>query len=182
MHKRLFAAGIVAVAIAGAGIARASVIGVTNKTLQGPYILEAGGFDENDEADTPAHSGEVGALGVVRFDGNGGFSGNLTFTTADNGGDQQSCVEHITAGTYNFTTTGAPGMGTLSLTFPASAVSGQNSAGTINFRLLVRGSDGRVARLLEDDSGPLSGLTICGEPIGTMLLRGAARKAVLDND
>jgi hypothetical protein len=52
----------------------------------------------------------------------------------------------------------------------------------MNFLLIAPSADGKGARLLENDNGTISGLTICGEPIATLSLRARLRKAVPNND
>ena len=181
MNRALLGTTLMALAIAGAGVAHADRRGTSNRTLRGPYVFEIGGFDENDATAVPPHVGSVNALGVLKFDGAGGFSGTLTFTSSDNGGDQATCVEDITAGSYNISSGGPIGTGTLALSFPAHAISGPDSAGTLNFDLVVPSPDGKGARLLENDSS-LTSVTVCGEPIATLNLRGGIRRAVPGND
>jgi hypothetical protein len=152
--------------------------GVSAKTLKGVYILEGGGFDMNDATSIPPHTGQVNVLGVAQFDGNGGFTGSFTFTSADSGGDQASCVENLSGsdGTYTLNPTRS---GTLSFKFDSGSAT---SSGTMNFLLIVPSADGKGARLLENDNGSFSGLTICGEPISTLSMRAHLRKAIPNND
>jgi hypothetical protein len=154
---------------------------VSNKTLNGTYIMEGGGFDLNDATSVPSHTGDVEVLGIANFDGNGGFTGTFTFTSADSGGDQASCVETLsgTDGTYAINTTGTPGAGTLAFKFDSSST---KSSGSMNFLLVVPSADGKGARLLENDNGAFGALTICGEPISTLSLKAHLRKAIQNND
>ncbi len=188
MKKVLFAL-TAALAMVGGGAAQI----VPANALSGFYILEASGFDSNDfSSGTPntVHTGEVAVLGVLQFDGQGHFTGTLNFTSSDSGGagtnpDQAACSEQFTGtdGAYsitpNTTTFGVdagPATGTISLTFNSSS---KASSGTITFTSVIA-NGGKKILLLESDAS-ISKLTVCGEPISTMALKGALSKTYLGN-
>lgn len=162
-------------------------------SLGGFYILQASGFDANDfSSGTPntVHTGQVAVLGVLQFDGIGHFTGTLNFTSADSGGtasspDQAACSEKLTGtdGTFNITSASAafgvdagPTLGTISITFDSSS---KTSSGTINFNAVIA-NGGKEILLLQSDTS-ISKLTICGEPISTMALRGVINRTYLGN-
>ncbi len=130
------------------------------RPLAGPWVLELSGFDLNDSS----HSGEIGALGVLKFNSEAGtLTGTVNFTSADSGGDQAACSETV-SGTDQVA---SDGTGTLSITFSDLGT----SSGTLNFNLVRPSPGGTQVDLLESDSGTLS-LTICGESINTIVLKG----------
>lgn len=133
------------------------------RPLKGTWVLELSGFDSNDGS----HSGEIGALGLVKFNSETGTqTGNINFTSADSGGDQAACTETV-SGTGQVA---SDGTGTLSLAFSGLGT----SSGTMNFKLVRPSPGGNQVDLLQSDSGTLS-LTICGEPINTIVLKGHLR-------
>jgi hypothetical protein len=156
---KVLVAAIVAVIFASTA---ASAAKFSTNTLNGNYVFSARGFDLNDNS----HSGEVAVLGVVSFVGSQGkFKGTLNLTSADNGGDQAVCTTALTgkAGSYSIN---GDGSGTLSVTLSSP------SSGTLNFNVAVQTPAGLTAFLLESDTS-LSGVSICGEPINTMVLTGS---------
>lgn len=168
--------------------------GITSSSsLSGFYILRASGFDANDfnmAKPNTVHTGEVAVLGLVQFDGVGHFTGTLNFTSADSGDatlspDQAACNEKITGMDGVFSVTPAsttpwqdagPATGTLSITFDTTS---KSSSGTINFNMVIA-NGGREIFLLQSDAS-LSKLTICGEPISTLVLKGLINKTYLGN-
>jgi hypothetical protein len=180
-----------AVALATAGKSAAQI--VPSNALSGFYILEASGFQANDfSAGTPntVHTGEVAVLGVLQFDGLGHFTGTLNFTSSDSGGaasnpDQAACSEQLTGTDGAFTITpstttfgldAGPATGTMSITFNSSS---KTSAGSISFNAVIA-NGGKKILLLQSDAS-ISKLTICGEPISTLGLKGALSKTYLGN-
>jgi hypothetical protein len=166
---------------------------VSTSALSGFYILQASGFAANDfQSGTPntVHTGQVAVLGVLQFDGVGHFTGTLNFTSSDSGGaastpDQAACSEKLTGtdGVFNVTPSTAsfgvdagPAVGTISITFDSSS---KTSSGAINFNAVIA-NGGKEILLLESDTS-ISKLTVCGEPISTMALRGVLNRTYLGN-
>jgi len=74
---------LMSVILASAAASAASKF--SNKTLKGAYVFNVIGFDRNDGGD----DGQVAALGLLSFDGKGGFTGTLNLTSGDSGGDRR---------------------------------------------------------------------------------------------
>jgi hypothetical protein len=173
VKSSVLTATLIAWALVGSPQSAFAGAGVPNNLLHDTYTLDVSGFELNDFAQGTGtgHTGEVAALGLVTFDGNGKFTGTVNFTTADSGGDQAACSETLTGGDGAYSIN-ADGTGTLSITFPASTA----SSGAINFNLVIADRAGKTAKLLESDS-TFSNVTVCGEPIATLVLKGSLERA-----
>jgi hypothetical protein len=187
MKRMLLATTIVMSMTAVRGFAQV----VSPNNVSGFYTLQANGFDANDfQSGTPntVHTGQIAVLGVLQFDGIGHFTGTLNFTSADSGGattspDQAACSEKLAGTDGAFTLTpnattpsgdAAPATGTISITFDSSS---KTSSGSISFNAVIA-NGGKEILLLQSDTS-ISKLTICGEPISTMVLRGVLHKTFL---
>ncbi len=145
--------------------------GFSAATLNGTYVFEASGFANH------AGPGQVSLLGTLTFDGVSAVTGNFIVTAVDGG--QFSCPDTFTTGgSYTVAASStAPGLGTLILPF-----SGGSNTGSINFGLLVARSDGNQADALETDTGSLSGVSICGLTITSMVLKGTLKAVPCNNN
>ena len=187
MKRMLLTATIVMSITAGRGFAQS----VSPNNVSGFYTLQASGFDANDfQSGTPntVPTGQIAVLGILQFDGIGHFIGTLNFTSADSGGatttpDQAACPEKLTGADGVFTLTpnattpsgdSAPATGTINITFDSSS---KTSSGSISFNAVIA-NGGKEILLLQSDTS-ISKLTICGEPISTMVLTGVLHKTFL---
>ncbi len=146
-----------------------------DRTLHGTYVLHLNGFDLNDVS-MGGHQGEFAAVGLLNFDGSGGASAsNLNFAGADSGGDQAVCSPGLSSGSYSVNRDGS---GTLTLNFPSTGP----TTGTLTFNMVIGNPNGHQARLLLSNSGFSGGgaVTICGEPIATLVLAGGLRSAATE--
>jgi hypothetical protein len=89
---------------------------------------------------------------------------------ADSGGDQAVCSPTVSSATYSVS---GGGTGTLTFDFGSSPP----TTGTLTFNMVLNGPNGHRARLLLSNGiFPASGasaVTLCGEPISTLVLEGA---------
>ena len=141
-------------------------------TLNGTYVFEAKGFADDSKV------GEVAVLGTLTFDGAGGVSdANLILTHGDT--VQGSCGDAFDSTTnpppipaiYTFDNTGGnPGLYTLTL-----PLAGTGNTGFVSLGILVPSAEGHRARVIEKDTGSLSGVSICGTPISSMALTGSLK-------
>jgi hypothetical protein len=79
--------------------------GVATPIHGGPngwFVLQGMGFDGNDAGQVSGgDSGQLAALGVVHFDGDGNVLGGwLTLTSAGSGGEQATCTGTLVPSTY----------------------------------------------------------------------------------
>jgi hypothetical protein len=142
-------------------------------TLNGMYVFEGAGFADDGKP------GEVAVLGTLTFDGAGGVGGNLIFTRGDNA--QFSCNDTFsgnatpssTTGSYALQSSGPPGTYTMQIPLVPTGTPATNSAGTINFGILVPSQEGKRGDVIETDSGSLKGVIICdGNNVTSMTLKG----------
>lgn len=151
-----------------------------NGDLNFGYVFRVRGFQQN-ETSAPFHSGELTALGLIHFDGNGGVKdGGISFTVADNGGgaalgDQANCTAQIDPAKSSYSIQ-PNGTGTLTLSFQLApaCVAAASGEGHLVFTVVIDSDNTKNASVSLTSFS--SGLVVGGEPIDTLAADGGLTK------